>query len=71
MPNLSVKVADITDPAVMLERIAYRNHRIIARVGKNGKEPVSFSKNLASRTRSDIRRLAELLGVELDESGWS
>ena len=55
----------------MLERIAYRNHRIISRVGQNGKEPVSFSKQLASRTQSDIRRLAELLGVELDESGWS
>jgi hypothetical protein len=41
MPNLSVKAADITDPAVILERIAYRNHRIITRVGENGKEPVS------------------------------
>lgn len=71
MPDLSTKAADITDPAVMLERIAYRNRRIITRVGENGKEPVSFAKNLASRTRSDIRRLAELLDVELDESGWS
>jgi hypothetical protein len=71
MPDLSTRAADITDPAVMLERIAYRNRRIITRVGQNGKEPVSFAKNLASRTRSDIRRLAELLDVELDESAWS
>jgi hypothetical protein len=71
MSNLNKKAADITDPAVMLKRIAYRNHRLITRVGVNGKEPVSFSKHLAGRTQSDIRRLAELLGVELDESGWS
>jgi hypothetical protein len=71
MPNLSVKAADVTDPAVMLERIEYRHHRLITRVGQNGKEPVSFSKDLAGRTRSDIRRLAALLGVELDESSWS
>jgi hypothetical protein len=71
VPNLSDKAAHITDPAVMLERIAYRNHRIITRIGQNGKEPVSLAKNLAGRTRSNIKRLAELLGVELDESGWS
>jgi hypothetical protein len=71
MPNLREKAANIADPAVILERIAYRNHRIITRTGENGKEPVEFARHLASRTRSDIKRLAELLGVELDESGWS
>lgn len=71
MPKLSVKAASINDPAVMLERIAYRNRRIITRVGTNGKDPAEFARNLAKRTRSDIQRLADLLGVEIDESGWS
>jgi hypothetical protein len=71
MPNLSDKATSITDPVVMLRRIAYRNHRIITRVGENGKDPARFAKHLASRTRTDIKRLADLLGVEIDESGWS
>jgi hypothetical protein len=71
MPNLSVKATEIDDPGEMLRRIAYRNHRIITRVGKNGKEPVSFSRNLASRTRSDIRHLANLFDVDLDETNWT
>jgi hypothetical protein len=72
VPNLSVKAADITDLGEMLRRIAYRNRRIITRVGAH-EDAASFARNLASRTRSDIRRLAELLDVdvELDESGWS
>jgi hypothetical protein len=66
MASLSAKAADITDPAEMLRRIAYRNARIITRTDKHN-DPAKFAKHLASRTRSDIRRLAELLGVELSE----
>lgn len=66
MANLSAKAAEITDPAEMLRRIAYRNDRIITRTDKHD-DPAAFAKHLASRTRSDIKRLAELLGVELPE----
>jgi hypothetical protein len=67
MANLSKKAADITDPVEMLRRIAYRNERIITRTHTHD-DPGAFAKNMASRTRSDIKRLAELLGVELPES---
>ncbi len=66
MPRLNVKATEITDPAEMLERIAYRNKRIITRVDRHD-DPAEFAKHLASRTRSDIKRLAELLGITLDE----
>jgi hypothetical protein len=67
MANLSVKAADITDPGETLERIAYRNRRIITRTHTH-EDPAKFARMMASRTRSDIKRLAELLGVEWDET---
>jgi hypothetical protein len=69
VPNLRDEATAIKDPAVMLERIAYRNRRIITRVDRH-KDPASFAKQLASRTRSDIQRLADLLGIEIDEAKW-
>jgi hypothetical protein len=63
--RLNVKATEITDPAEMLERIAYRNKRIITRVDRHD-DPATFAKHLASRTRSDIKRLAELLGITLN-----
>jgi hypothetical protein len=66
MANLSTKASDIDDPAEMLRRIAYRNARIIERIDRHD-DPASFAKHLASRTRSDLRRLASILGVELHE----
>jgi hypothetical protein len=68
--NLSVRASEIDDPAEMVRRIAYRNRRIITRVDRH-EDPASFAKRLAGHTRADIRRLAELLGTKLDESGWS
>jgi ribosomal protein L32E len=61
---MNVKASEITDPAEMLERIAYRNKRIITRVDGHD-DAAAFAKHLASRTRSDIKRLAELLGITL------
>jgi hypothetical protein len=66
MANRNTKAADVTDPGEMLRRIADRNERIITRSDKHD-DPASFAKHLASRTRSDLKRLAELLGVELPE----
>jgi hypothetical protein len=66
MANRSGKAADVTDPAEMLRRIADRNNRIITRTDKHA-DPATFAKHLASRTRSDLKRLAELLGVEMSE----
>ncbi|HTC61118.1 MAG TPA: hypothetical protein VK691_13530 [Solirubrobacteraceae bacterium] len=66
MANLSVKASEINNPAEMLERIAYRNRRIITRVHTHD-DPAAFAKNMASRTRSDIKRLAELLEINLPD----
>lgn len=53
----------------MVRRIAYRNRRIVTRVDRH-EDPASFAKRLTGHTQRDIRRLAQLLGVELDESDW-
>jgi hypothetical protein len=65
VPNLSSKASDIDDVGEMVKRIAYRNKRIITRVERHD-DPAAFAKRLAGHTRADLRRLAELLGVELD-----
>ena len=63
---MSGKAVDIADAAELLRRIDYRNKRILTRVDRH-EDAAAFAKNLASRTKSDLRRLAELLGIELDE----
>jgi hypothetical protein len=61
--RMTVKAIEITDPEEMLARIAYRNERLHTRVALHD-DPISFAKHLASRNKSDLRRLAELLGFE-------
>jgi hypothetical protein len=65
--KMSGKSAEITDAAELLRRIDYRNKRILTRIDRH-EDAATFAKNLASRTKSDLRRLAELLNVELDEA---
>jgi hypothetical protein len=67
MPNLREKASEIDDPAVMLERIRYRNQRIITHIHRHADDPATYAKRLAGYTRSDIKRLADLLGIELNE----
>ena len=58
--NMSAKAAEITDPLELLERIIYRNDRLIERMPRHADQP-GFARMMASRTRSDLRRLRELL----------
>ncbi len=67
MTNLRGKAIAINDPGEMLRRIAKRNNRIITRIDRH-QDAARFGKHLASRTRSDIKHLADLLKIELDES---
>jgi hypothetical protein len=66
MPDLDTDAAEIDDPQVLLERIAYRNARLLDRCG-NEDDPVYFVHGVAGVNRSDIRRLAEVLGYDLSD----
>jgi hypothetical protein len=68
MPNMSTKGSEIDDPGEMLERVIYRNARMLDRLGTHA-DPVTFVRLMAGRNRSDLRRLAELL--DHDISGLS
>jgi hypothetical protein len=65
MPDMSSKAADMTDPGELLKRIAYRNGRMLDRLSDKD-DPVSFVRLMGGHNRTDLRRLAELLDVELD-----
>ena len=48
----------------MLERIVYRNARMLDRLGEK-EDPVAFIRLMAGHNRTDLRRLAELLGYDI------
>jgi hypothetical protein len=64
MPNMSSKASEIEDPCEMLERIVYRNARMLDRLGEKD-DPVAFVRLMAGHSRTDLRRLAELLGYDI------
>jgi len=64
MPNMSGKASQISDPREMLERIVYRNARMLDRLGEKD-DPVAFVRLMAGHNRNDLRRLAELLGYDI------
>jgi hypothetical protein len=43
MPNMSAKAAEIEDPCEMLERIVYRNARMLDRLGDKDDPSLSFA----------------------------
>ena len=61
--DMSSKAVEITDPLVLMERIIYRNDRLLERMHLHA-EPLGFVRLMAGRTRSDLRRLRELLSEE-------
>ena len=65
MPNMRAKASDINDPGEMLERIIYRNARMLDRLGDKD-DPVAFVRLMAGHNRTDLRRLAALLDVNID-----
>ena len=64
MPNMSAKASDLDDPSEMLERIIYRNARMLDRLG-NKNDPVAFVRLMAGHNRTDLRRLAQLLDYDI------
>jgi hypothetical protein len=64
MPNMSAKASAIVDPCEVLERIVYRNARMLDRLDEKD-DPVAFVRLMAGHNRTDLRRLAELLGHEI------
>jgi hypothetical protein len=64
VPRLEAEAAEIHDPIEILERMAYRNARMLDRLGDKD-DPVGFVLELAGHNRTDIRRLAELLGHDI------
>ena len=64
MPNMRAKASDIDEPCEMLERIIYRNARMLDRLGDK-EDPVKFVRLMAGHNRTDLRRLAELLECDI------
>lgn len=64
MPNMSAKAAEIDDPSELLERVIYRNARMLDRLAEKD-DPVTFVRLMAGYNRTDLRRLADLLGYDI------
>ena len=65
MPNMRAKAADIQDPGDLLQRIVYRNNRMLTRLDDKD-DPVAFVKLMGGHNKTDLRRLAEILDIALD-----
>jgi hypothetical protein len=64
MPNMSAKASEVDDAYEMLERIIYRNARMLDRLSDND-DPLAFVRLMGGHNRTDLRRLAELLGHDI------
>jgi hypothetical protein len=64
MPNMNAKAADLTEPTELLERVIYRNARMLDRLSDK-EDPVGFVRLMAGHNRTDLRRLAELLDHDI------
>lgn len=64
MPNMSSKASEISDAGELLERIVYRNARMLDCLDDK-KDPVAFVRLMAGHNQTDLRRLADLLDVDL------
>lgn len=60
MPNMSTKAAELDDAGEVLERIVYRNARLLDRLGDKD-DPVTFVRLMAGHNRADLLRLSELI----------
>lgn len=66
MPDLDAAPAEIDSPRELLERIAYRNARLLDRIGHE-EDPIAFVHLMAGLNRSDVKRLAELLELDISD----
>jgi hypothetical protein len=64
MPNMSSKASEISDAGEMLEGIVYRNARMLDRLDEK-EDPVAFVRLMAGHNRTDLRRLTEILEIDL------
>ena len=64
MPKMSAKATDLKDPTELLERVIYRNARMLDRLTDKD-DPVAFVRLMAGHNRTDLRRLAELLDHDI------
>jgi hypothetical protein len=65
MPEMSLKASEISDPRVLVDRVAYRTERLLDRLDDKD-DPVAFVRLMAGHNKSDLRRALELLDRERD-----
>lgn len=63
---MSAKASELTDPADLLGRVIYRNQRMMTKLADKD-DPVAFVMLMAGHNKADLRRLAEVLGLDADE----
>lgn len=64
MVDIEAPAEEVGDPKLLLERIAYRNARLLDSSGGE-EDPVAFIHRMSGPNRTDVRRLAELLGYDI------
>jgi hypothetical protein len=60
MPNMSLKASEISDPLVLVERVAYRTQRLLDKIDEKP-NPAAFVHLMAGHDRADLKRALELM----------
>lgn len=66
VPNMSAKASELNDPADLIARIMYRNNRMKTKLVEKD-DPVAFVSLMTGFNRTDLRRLADVLGIPKTE----
>jgi hypothetical protein len=62
MPDMNAKASEIIEPRVLIDRVAYRNERLLEKLAEK-EDPVAFVRIMAGYNKTDLNRALRLLPV--------
>lgn len=60
-PDLHKRAADIDDPDLLIDRVLYRESRLVVAAAAPGSNPVAEAEVMTGHNKADLHRLRELI----------
>lgn len=61
VPDMHPKAVDIDDPTLLIDRVAYRDSRLLVAAGEPGSNLVAEVRTMTGHNTADLNRLRELV----------
>lgn len=61
VPDMHLKAADVDDPQLLIDRVQYRDSRLLVAAGEPGSNLVAEVRAMTGHNTADLNRLRELI----------